>query len=64
MAESLPRRSWLDGEPPADPSFALAYWCEVGYLLAHTAYGDHPPCECPKEQGHNDPRWEEFRVAA
>lgn len=45
---------WLDSDPPEDPSLAAAYWCEMDYFLAHTAYGDHPPCRCPEGMGHND----------
>lgn len=48
-------RSWLDDDPPKDPSLAAAYWCDMDYFLAHTATGDHPPCRCPLGKGHNDP---------
>ena len=48
-------RDWLDDPPPTDPSRAAAYWCEMNYFLAHTAYGDDPPCRCPEGMGHNAP---------
>lgn len=48
-------RSWLDDPPPADPSLAKAYWCDMDYFLAHTATGEHPECRCPEGVGHNDP---------
>jgi hypothetical protein len=46
-------RDWLDDPPPADPSRAAAYWCEMSYFMAHVATGDHPPCRCPEGMGHN-----------
>ena len=57
-------RSMLDAEnPPRDPSLAAAYWCDVDYLLAHTATGDHPPCRCAEGEGHHDPDYHEKRMA-
>jgi hypothetical protein len=54
--------SWLDREPPKNPSLAKAYWCEMNYFLAHTSSGDHLPCECPEGMGHNAPEWPEWRA--
>lgn len=50
----MSKKTWLDRDPPKDPSQAKAYWCEMDYFLAHTAYGSHPPCRCPEDMGHND----------
>jgi hypothetical protein len=55
-------RSWLDRDPPKNPSLAEAYWCEMNYFLQHTSTGGHPDCQCPEDMGHNDPRWEQWHA--